>query len=146
MGVVARGGSDRTGRDAAALAVGLWAAFPGAVAAPIDDARVLPQHDPLADRTFVGGSVELVFAEGVAPEGTLHLVLGFDDVAGGPLRLQVVDALGAEYGVGSFGPGATMGRATSRPRLTVAPGPWALHLSAEDLEGRVRVWDVVDAP
>ncbi len=129
-----------------ALAVGLRAAFPGAAAAPGDDAIVLPQHAPLGDRTFAGGPADVLLAEGNAPDGTLSLVLGFDDVAGGPLQLQVVDALGAVYSVGSFGPGTTMGRATSRPRLTVAPGPWSLHLSAEDLEGRVRVWDVGDAP
>jgi hypothetical protein len=127
-----------------ALVVGLHAAFPGAAAVPVDAALVLPEHAPLADRSFSGGPVDLVLAEGVAYDGALHLVLGYDEVAGGPLRLQVLDALGAPHGVGAFGPDTTMGRATSRPRLTVAPGPWSLRLSAEDLRGRVRVWEVAD--
>jgi hypothetical protein len=128
----------------AVLAVGLRAALPGAEAAPVDAALVLPQHAPLVDRTFAGGPVDVVLAEGVAPDGVLRLVLGYDEIAGGPLDLQVVDVAGAAYGVGSFGPGTTMGRATSQPRLTIAPGPWSLHLAAADLRGRVRVWDAVD--
>lgn len=129
----------------AALAIGVRAAFPGAAAAPVDDALVLPPHAPLGDRTFAGGPVDVLLAEGVAPDGTLHLVLGYDDVAGGPLQLQVLDALGAAHAVGSFGPDTTMGRATSRPRLTVAPGPWSLRLAGEELRGRVRVWEAVES-
>lgn len=129
----------------AALAVGLRAAFPGVAAGAVDDALVLPQHAPLADRTFAGGPVDALLAEGVAPDGTLHLVLGYEDVAGGPLRLQVVDALGTVHGVGAFGPDTTMGRATSRPRLSVALGPWSLRLAGEELRGRVRVWEAVES-
>lgn len=130
----------------AGTAVGLRAAYPGVAAGSAGDAVAFPPHAPLADRTFAGGSVQAVLAEGIAADGTLHLVLGYEDVAGGPLRLEVRDALGAVHGVGAFGSDTTMGRATSRPRLTVAPGPWSLHLAAEELQGRVRVWEAVDAP
>lgn len=130
----------------AGTAVGLWAAFPGPAAAPVDAALVLPTRAPLADRTFAGGPVDAVLAEGAAPEGALRLVLGFDDVVGGPIRFEVVDAAGAAHGVGGFGPDTTMGRAASRPRLTVASGRWTLRVAAEDLQGRVRVWDATDAP
>ncbi len=129
----------------AALAVGLRAAFPGAAASG-DVALAFPPHAPIADRTFEGGPADVVLAEGIAPDGALHLVLGYEDVAGGPLRLEVRDALGAVHGVGAFGPDTTMGRATSRPSLPIAPGAWSLRLTAEELQGRVRVWQAIDAP
>lgn len=125
----------------AGLAVGLRAAFPGAGASSVGEALELPGHAPIADRTFAGGPVDAVLAHGIAPDGTLRLVIGYEDVAGGPLRLQVVDAFGAVHGVGAFGPGTTMGLASSRPRLAIAPGAWSLHLVAEEVRGRVRVWE-----
>lgn len=129
----------------AALATGLRVAFPGAAAAG-GEALAFPSHAPIADRTFAGGPVDAVLAEGVAPDGRLRLVLGYEDVDGGPLRLEVLDARGAAHGVGAFGPDTTMGRASSRPSLPIAPGAWTLRLTAEELKGRVRVWDAVEAP
>jgi hypothetical protein len=75
----------------------------------------------------------------------VRLYLGFEDVAGGPIRIVLTDAAGATHDLADFGADTTMGVAASRPRLDLPPGPWALTLTTgEGTVGRFRAW--VEAP
>jgi hypothetical protein len=123
-----------------AVALGLVAAYPVRDAGASGAGVVLPTHEPIAAVTLDGAPFDGAFGNGVAEGAPLHLVLGFEDVAGGPFRIVLTDASGAEHGLASFGPGTTMGVASSRPRLELPPGPWRLRLVAEDTVGRFRVW------
>jgi len=123
------------------LALGLVAAYavrevdaPGAGA-------VLPGHEPIAEVTLDGNPFDGAFGNGDAGAVPPRLVLGFEHVAGGPFRVVLTDATGAEHVLAGFGPGTTMGVASSRLRLELPPGPWALRLIAEDTVGRFRAWN-----
>lgn len=109
-----------------------------AVAAP----QPLPSHQPLADVHLDGGAFDGDIGAGVADEPPLHLVLGFDQVAGGPFRIVLIDAEEREHGLASFGAGTTMGVASARPRVALTPGPWHVRLVAENTRGRIRAWVV----
>ena len=123
-----------------ALALGLVAAYPVRDVAAPGAGVVLPSHEPVAEVTLDGAPFDGAFGHGEAGAAPLRLVLGFEDVAGGPFRIVLTDATGAEHGLASFGPGTTMGVASSRPRLELPPGAWRLRLIAEDTVGRFRVW------
>ena len=123
-----------------ALALGLHAALPTGAAHGPNGMPPMPTHAPIAEVTLDGTPFDGAFGGGET-DGTLHLVLGFEDVAGG-FRIQLIDATGAERGLASFGPDTTMGVASSRPRLELPPGPWELRLIAEETVGRFRVWVV----
>jgi hypothetical protein len=128
-----------------ALGLALFAAFPPREAGPVGGGVVLPTHDPIAAVTLDGTPFAGEFGRGIAGTAPVRLVLGFEDVAGGPFEIVLVDAAGDERGLGSFGASTTMGVASSRPRLELPPGPWTLTLTAaEGTVGRMRVWDVVD--
>ncbi|MFO7544007.1 MAG: hypothetical protein R6W77_00760 [Trueperaceae bacterium] len=90
--------------------------------------------------TLDGAPFDGAFGDGVVGAEPLLLLFGFEDVAGGPFRIVLTDATGAEHGLASFGPGTTMGVASSRPRLELPAGPWSLRLIANDTAGRFRVW------
>jgi len=123
-----------------ALALSLHAAYPARGAGTGGEGVVLPTHDPIAEVTLDGTPFGGAFGHGVASEAPLRVVLGFEDVTGGPFRIVLTDATGAEHGLASFGAGTTMGVASSRPRLELPPGAWALRLIAEDTVGRFRMW------
>jgi len=124
-----------------ALALGLAAAYPVRdVGVHGVGGVVLPTHDPIAEVTLDGRPFDGAFGHGEVGAEPLRLVLGFEDVAGGPFRIVLTDATGAEPDLASFGPDTTMGVASSRPRLELPPGPWSLRLVAEDTVGRFRVW------
>jgi hypothetical protein len=126
------------------LALGLVTAFPVREAdAPGSDV-VLPSHEPIAEVALDGSPFDGAFGSGEAGAAPLRLVLGFEDVSGGPFRIVLRDATGVQHVLASFGPGTTMGVASSRPRLELPPGPWTLRLIAEDTLGRLRVW--IDDP
>lgn len=130
-----------------ALAVALHAALPPATAAATGATGVPqpPEHPPIADVTLGGAAFSGAFGAGVAGDAPVHLYLGFEDVAGGPIRIVLVDAKGSEHGLGSFGADTTMGVAASRPVLDLPAGPWAMTLTvAEGTVGRLRAW--VDTP
>jgi hypothetical protein len=123
-----------------ALALGLVAAYPVRDAGAQGGGVVLPTHDPIAEVTLDGAPFDGAFGDGVVGAEPLLLLLGFEDVAGGPFRIVLTDATGAEHGLASFGPDTTMGVASSRPRLELPAGPWSLRLIANDTAGRFRVW------
>ncbi len=123
-----------------ALALGLVAAYPIRDAGAEGGGVVLPSREPIAEVTLDGAPFDGAFGHGEAGATPLRLVLGFEDVAGGPFRIVLTDATGTERDLASFGPGTTMGMASSRPRLELPPGAWALRLVAEDTVGRFRVW------
>jgi hypothetical protein len=123
-----------------ALALGLHAAFPPRDAGA-QAGVVLPAHAPLAEVTLDGAPYAGAFGRGVAGPEPVRLVLGFEAVAGGPIRIVLTDAAGRDHGLADFGAGTTMGVASSRPRLALPPGPWTLTLTtAEGTVGRLRVW------
>lgn len=123
-----------------ALALGLHAIFPARAAGAPGDGVTLPAHDAIADVTLEATPFDGDFGLGVAVGSPVRLVIGFEDVSGGPFRVVAVDALGVEHGLADFGPGTSMGVATSRPRLELPPGAWQLRLTAEDTVGRFRAW------
>jgi hypothetical protein len=126
-----------------ALALGLVAAYPPHEAGAQGGGVVLPTHEAIAEVTLHGTPFAGPFGRGVAGTAPLRLVLGFEDVAGGPFQIVLADAAGEERSLASFGAGTTMGVASSRPRLDLPPGPWTLTLTAaEGTVGRLRVWEV----
>lgn len=128
-----------------ALALALYAALPPAAAAAGDGVPSPPDHPSIADVELAGGAFDGAFGTGVAGSAPVRLYLGFEDVAGGPIRIALTDAHGQEHVLASFGAGTTMGVAASRPTLQLPAGPWAMTLTtAEGTVGRFRVW--VDAP
>lgn len=129
-----------------ATALALHAAFPPAAAAATGATGVPlpPDHPPLADVTLDGAAFAGAFGAGVAGDAPVRLHLGFDGVAGGPIRIVLTDAAGSTHGLADFGAGTTMGVAASRPRLELPAGPWSLTLTTgEGTVGRFRAW--VDA-
>jgi hypothetical protein len=127
-----------------ALALGLWTAYPPREAGAPGGGVVLPSHDAIAEVTLDGTPFDGEFGRGIVGTAPVRLVLGFEDVAGGPLRIVLTDAAGDEVGLADFGADTTMGVATSRPRLELPPGPWTLRLTtAEGTVGRLRVWEAV---
>jgi hypothetical protein len=122
------------------LALGLVAAFPVRDADAPGVGVALPNHEPIAEVTLDGSPFDGALGHGAAGTAPLRLVLGFEDVAGGPFRILLTDATGSERVLASFGPGTIMGVASSRPRLELPPGPWTLRLIAEDTRGRLRAW------
>ena len=123
-----------------ALALGLAVAYPVRDAGASGAGVVLPTHEPIAEVTLDGAPFDGAFGQGEAGTEPLWLVLGFEDVAGGPFRIVLTDATGADRDLASFGAGTTMGVASSRPRLELPPGPWSLRLVSEGTVGRMRVW------
>ncbi len=123
-----------------ALALGLTGAYPVREVGAQGAGVVLPTHDPIAEVTLEGAPFDGAFGDGVVGADPLQLVLGFEDVVGGPFRIVLTDATGAEPDLASFGPDTTMGVASSRPRLELPAGSWSLRLIAEDTVGRFRVW------
>jgi len=123
-----------------AMALGLIAAYPIRDAGAQGGGVSLPTHDPIADVTLEGAPFDGAFGHGVVGADPLQLVLGFEDVVGGPFRIVLTDATGAEPDLASFGPDTTMGVASSRPRLELPAGSWSLRLIAEHTVGRFRVW------
>ncbi len=121
-----------------ALAVGLNAAYPAR------NAVELPGYPPIADVTLTGASFDGRFGSGVSDGTPVRLVLGFEDVVGGPFRIVLTDASGAEHGLARFDAGTTMGMARSQPQLDVPQGPWRVRLIADDTVGRFRVWTLED--
>jgi hypothetical protein len=127
-----------------ALALGLWTAYPPREGGSQGGGVVLPTHAAIAEVTLDGAPFAGEFGSGVAGTAPVRLVLGFEDVAGGPIRIVLTDAAGDEVGLADFGADTTMGVATSRPRLELPPGPWTLTLTtAEGTVGRLRVWAAV---
>ena len=106
----------------------------------------LPSHPPIADVHLDDRPFEGDIGGGVAGEPPLHLVLGFDQVEGGPFRIGLIDAEQREHALASFAADTTMGVASSRPRVALPPGPWRVHLWAQDTVGWFRVWVVDGAP
>lgn len=100
-----------------------------------------PTHAAVLDLTLAGEPVDVRVAGGTGDGTATTLTLRFEDVAGGPFTLTLIDADGAEHRLASFGAGTTMGVASSRPPVTPAPGPWAIRLEAVDTVGRVQAWD-----
>jgi hypothetical protein len=99
-----------------------------------------PSHAPLFDVRVDGSAFDSTFPGGVARGETLFLVLRFEELAGGPFRVTLVDAAGEDHTLASFGPDTTMGVASSQPRIAPPSGPWRLRLVAEDTVGRIRAW------
>jgi hypothetical protein len=127
-----------------AVALGLWSAYPPREGGAQGGGVVLPTHAAIAEVTLDGTPYAGEFGSGVAGTEPVRLVLGFEDVAGGPIRIVLTDAAGDEFGLADFGAATTMGVASSRPRLDLAPGPWSLTLTtAEGTVGRLRVWVAV---
>jgi hypothetical protein len=125
-----------------ALALGLHAVYPPPAAGAQGSGVVLPTHGEIAEVVLDGTPYAGAFGSGVAGPAPVQLVLVFEDVAGGPIRIVLTDAAGDPYGLADFGADTTMGLASSRPRLALAPGPWTLTLTtAEGTVGRLRVWD-----
>ena len=124
------------------IAMALHAFTGGAAADPGVPTEVPPppSHAPLFDVQLDGTAFDATFPGGVAHGDTIFLVLRFEDLAGGPFRVTLVDAAGDEHALASFGAGTTMGVARSEPRVGPPSGPWHLRLVAEDTVGRIRAW------
>jgi hypothetical protein len=126
-----------------ALGLGLFAAYPPHGTGAHGGDVVLPTHAPIAEVTLDGAPFAGEFGRGVAGTAPVRLVLGFEDVAGGPFQIDLTDTGGHVYGLSRFGAGTTIGVASGRPRLELPPGPWTLTLTAaEGTVGRLRVWEV----
>lgn len=126
------------------LVAGLHAWLGGDAAATPSGVPDPPSHAALVDVQLGGGAFDATYPGGVADGGLLLLVLRFEDVAGGPFTIRLVDAAGETHSLASFGPGTTMGVAASHPRVTPAAGPWSVRVEAEATVGRLRVWEAVD--
>jgi len=117
-----------------------WAGGTAADAGVPSEVPPPPSHAPLFDVRLDGSPFDATFAGGVAGDETLFLVLRFEDLAGGPFHVTLVDATGGEHALASFGADTTMGVASSQPRARVPAGPWHVRLVAEDTVGRIRAW------
>lgn len=129
------------------LAAGLHAWLGGSAAATPSGVPEAPSHAALLDLQLEGGRFDETYPGGVADGGLVLLALRFEDVAGGPFAIRLVDAAGEEHTVAGFGPETRMGVAASHPRVTPAAGPWSVRVEAEATVGRLRVWEVThEAP
>jgi hypothetical protein len=103
-------------------------------------AVALPGGPAIGEVVLDGRVFDGELGRGVTDDGLIVLVIGFEDIAGGPFGLVLIDANGTERSLGGFGADTTMGVAASRPRLEVAEGAWVVRLWAEATVGRVRLW------
>ena len=134
-----------------ALALALHAALPPAAVASAEATGVPqpPDHPPIADVTLDGAAFAEGFGAGVAGDAPVRLFLGYEEVAGGPIDIVLVDAAGSEHALAAFGAGTSMGVASSRPQLRLPSGPWQMTLTTgEGTVGRFRAWveDATAAP
>ena len=123
------------------LAAGLHAWLAGDAAATPSGVPDAPSHAALVDVQLGGGAFDAAYPGGVADGGLLLLALRFEDVAGGPFAVTLLDAAGEAHPLASFGPDTTMGVAASHPRVTPAAGPWSVRVEADATVGRLRVWE-----
>ena len=123
------------------LAAGLHTWLGGDTAATPSGVPDAPAHAALVDVRLDGRPLDATYPGGVADGDLLLLALRFEDVAGGPFAVRLVDAAGAVHTLASFGPDTTMGIAASHPRVTPAAGPWSVRIEADGTVGRLRVWE-----
>ena len=124
------------------LTAGLHAWFGGdAAAATPSGVPDAPSHAPIVDVLWDGSAFEATYPGGVSDGSLLLLVLRFEDVAGGPFAVTLVDAAGEAHTLASFRPDTTMGLAASHPRVTPAAGPWSVRVEADATVGRLRIWE-----
>ncbi len=123
-----------------AVALHAWSGGPAVATGVPTEVPPPPSHAPLFDVQLDGSAFDATLPGGVSHGETVFLVLRFEELAGGPFGVTLIDAAGDEHALASFGAGTTMGVARSEPRVDLPSGPWRLRLVAEDTVGRIRAW------